>query len=225
MTKANLSLNGIAGTLWEIRRQEYVHWYLGYRQAVLIVNSLTKGLKDAELSRLRTLLDIDNKKKDSQIGSHVETGELKTAIYALEIEIAENQLSEQEQMVRDSTLELEVARREKSRIEAEHPEIELYGYQELQEKYAQEAFGNKLTRAIAISVFSTSKAIPEGAAEVIYDMRSLSETDQIKFSDNLTKEILALLPELAPSNTDHKLLAEGTFTNTGENNGFIFRGN
>lgn len=217
--KVNLSLNGIPGTLWEIKRQEHIHWYLGYRQAILIINSLNKALKEAELSQKKALLEISRKKQE--LSSKVED---EREITILEIEIAETALVEQKQMIRDSEMERETALLEKARIESEHVEITNGDYQSLQQEYAREAFQNKLARSIAVAAYSSHKMLSESASEVIYDMRSFSESDQKKVSERVMMELLALMPELSSTNVPNELLEEN-FKNIGSENELIFRGN
>ena len=216
--KVNLSLNGIPGTLWEIKRQEYIHWYLGYRQAILIINSLDKALKEANLSQKKALLEVDKTRQSlsTKVGVELE-------ILKLELEIAEDALDEQTQMVRDSEMERETALTEKVRIESEHPEIADQDYEGLQQKYSKEAFQNKLVRAVTIAAYSSHKMFPEGASEVIYDMRSFSEAEQRRFSEKVFAEVIALMPELSPDNVARELLAQNL--NMGGENGLVFSGN
>ncbi|MEG3881051.1 hypothetical protein QT972_27170 [Microcoleus sp. herbarium7] len=219
MTKVNLSLNGIPGTLWEIKRQEHIHWYSGYRQAILIINSLNKALKEATLSQKKALLEVDKKRQGLSTKSGVEL-----EILVLELEIAEDDLEQQKQMIRDSEMEHETALIEKARIESEHPEIAEHDYEMLQQKYTKEAFQNKLARAVTIAVYSSHKMLPEGASEVIYDMRAFSEAEQKRFSEKVFTEVIALMPELSPNNVGRELL-EQNLNNMGGENGFIFSGN
>lgn len=219
MSKVNLSLNGIPGTLWEIKRQEYIHWYLGYRQAILIIGALNKTLKEANLSQKKATLEIHKKKQERSTKSGTEL-----EILALEIEIAEDALDEQKQMIRDSEMERETALIEKARIESEHPEIASEDYETLQQKYTKEAFQNKLARAVTIAAYSSHKMLPEGASEVIYDMRAFSEAEQKRFSEKVMIEILGLMPELSPDNVARQLL-EQNLNNTGGENGLVFSGN
>ena len=216
--KVNLSLNGIPGTLWEIKRQEHIHWYLGYRQAILIVNSLNKALKEATLTQKKALLEIDKKRQALSTKSGVEL-----EILELEIEIAEDDLEQQKQMVRDSEMERGTTLTEKARIEAEHPEIADEDYETLQHKYTKEAFQNKLARAVTIAAYSSHKMLPEGASEVIYDMRAFSEDEQKRFSAKVFAEVIALMPELSPNNVEHQLLEQNL--NNGGENGLVFSGN
>ena len=217
--KVNLSLNGIPGTLWEIKRQEHIHWYLGYRQAILIINSLNKALKEATLSQKKVFLEIGKKRQELSTKSGVEL-----EILELEIEIVEDDLAQQKQMIRDSEMERETALIEKTRIESEHPEIAAENYEELQQKYAKEAFQNKLVRAVTIAAYSSHKMLPEGASEVIYDMRAFSEAEQKSFSEKVMIEILGLMPELTPDNVARQLL-EQNLNNTGGENELVFSGN
>ena len=219
MSKVNLSLNGIPGTLWEIKRQEYVHWYLGYRQAILIIGALNKTLKEATLSQKKAFLEMDKKRQALAMKSGVEL-----EILELEIEIAEDGLAQQKQMIRDSEMERETALTEKTRIESEHPEIADEDYEGLQQKYTKEAFQNKLVRAVTIAAYSSHKMLPEGASEVIYDMRSFSEDEQKRFSAKVFTEVIALMPELSPDNVARQLL-EQNLNNTGGENGLVFSGN
>ena len=218
MQKVNLSLNGIPGTLWEIKRQEHIHWYLGYRQAILIINSLNKALKETTLLQKKARLEIDKKRQALSTMSSVEL-----EILALEIEIAEDDLTQQKQMIRDSEMERETALAEKARIELEHPEIEVKDYEGLQQRYAKEAFQNKLARAVTIAAYSSHKMLPEGASEVIYDMRAFSETEQQRFSDKVMTEILGLIPELSPNNIRREPLEQNLNNMEGEN-GLVFNG-
>lgn len=218
--KVNLSLNGIPGTLWEIKRQEHIHWYLGYRQAILIVGALNKALKEADLSQKKALLEIDKKRETffaTEVGAELE-------ILVLELEIAEDALAEQKQMIRDSEMERETALIEKTRIESEHPEIAEHDYEGLQRKYTKEAFQNKLVRAVTIAAYSSRKMLPEGASEVIYDMRAFSEVEQKRFSAKVFAEVIALMPELSPDNVALELLEQNLNDMRGEN-GLVFSGN
>lgn len=217
--KVNLSLNGIPGTLWEIKKQEHIHWYLGYRQAILIIGALNKVLKEAALSQKKALLEIDKKRQALATKTDAEL-----EILELEIEIAEDTLNEQKQMVRDSEMERKTALIEKARIELEHPEIAEEDYETLQQRYTKEAFQNKLVRSVAISAYSSHKMLSEGASEVIYDMQSFSEVEQQRFSEKIMIEILALMPGLSSNNISHELL-EQSLNNMGGENGIVFGGN
>lgn len=192
MQKVNLSLNGIPGTLWEIKRQEQIHWYLGYRQAILIVNSLGKTLKEAILTQKKATLALEQKKKllVDKVGVELE-------ILILENEIADDALEEQKQLFRDTETEYQTALVEKTRIETEHPEILLKDYKTLQTEYALDAFRGKLARHVAIATYSSHRALPESASEVIYDMMAFSVEEQQDFHQKLSSKMFELL--LSPS--------------------------
>ena len=208
----NLSLNGIPGTIWEIRRQEYIHWYLGYRQAILIINSLNKALKEAEVSQKKAVVEINKKKRQQVLEEDPDTVE----ILNLEIEIAQDSFAEQSQMIIDGQVELSVALVEKERIESEYPEILSKSYIELQQEYAEEAFQNKLVRATAISAYSSGRNLSEGVSEIMYDMQAFSAATQEKFLKKLATATYKLMtphpqtvtsPQIVLNNLDQVLLS------------------
>lgn len=211
MDKVNLSLNGVQGTLWEIRRQEHIHWYLGYRQTILIIRSIARSLKEGRLVQKQTSLNLETKRQEL-----TEKTGVAREISELEIEIAESDLEDKLELIRDSTAELEIAISEKERIEREHPEIHEKDYHELQHQIAKEAFENKLVRAVAIGAYSIRKMLPEGATEIIYDMSGFSEIEQQSFSLKVKQKILELMPELATHPPEYQQLE-------GDSNGFSIR--
>lgn len=173
MLNVNITLNGISGTLWEIRRQEAIHFYLGYRQALLIIKDLEKNIKTAKLGSQKTMLAI-SKEKTALASSIPEEEE---SVRILELEIIQDSLVETNLLIRDSVFELEAAKAEKDRIETEHPELR-GTYEEIQQKYAQSAFLAKLARNVAISTYALSQGLSEAASEIIVDSNCLSITDQ-----------------------------------------------
>lgn len=193
MANPNLSLNGVAGTLWEIRRQENVHPYLGLRQAVLIINAQEKALREGRLAQKKAALALKNQKQSAR-----PTGTDEVAIFLSEIEIAEHELAAYDQLILDAETELNAAKEEKTRIEYLNPSMASETYEGLQIKYAQEAFQCKLARAVVISAYSSHKTISEGAAEVIYDAGCLSQSDRERFEGNVIGQIRQLLPENFP---------------------------
>lgn len=189
MTKPNLSLNGIPGTLWEIRRQENVHPYLGLRQAVLIVNAQQKALREGRLGLKKIKLKL--KTQQQELAGN-EGDELE--ILLDEIEITKCDIASFDQLLLDAETELRVAIEEQERIEALNPSMVDETYETLQGKYANEAFQNKLARAVVIAAYSSHKMISEGAAEVIYDSACFSPTDRRRFEANLVSQLRQLLP-------------------------------
>jgi len=189
MTKINQSLNGIPGTLWEIRRQENVHPYLGLRQAVLIINAQESALREGKLSlkKLRIKLKTQKENLSTLQGDNLE-------IALDEIEITGYELDSLEKLIIDASTELRIAIEEKDRIESLNPSMCNETYESLQEKYANEAFQNKLARSVVIAAYSSQRMISEGAAEVIYDSACLSLTDRQRFETNVILQLRQLLP-------------------------------
>lgn len=196
MTKPNLSLNGIPGTLWEIRRQENIHPYLGLRQAILMINSLEKALKESRLAQKKAIRKINAQK---EAFSHNDSAE-DLEILLDELDLAEYELASFSQLIADTEVELNTALTEKSRIEAASFDLFDGTAENLQEKYANEAFQRKLARAVVISAYSSHKMISEGAAEVIYDSACLSKSEREQFELNVVGQLRMLLPE-PPVNT------------------------
>lgn len=194
MTHINLSLNGIPGTLWEIRRQEQIHPYLGLRQALLIINSKEKALKEAYLSQKKAALSFKHLKDKVLISKEIELD-----ILLAEIDIAEYDAEMFTQLILDAEAELNAAIQEKERIEKSHPDMVNSDRQELQEKYAAEAFHCKLVRSLVISIYGSYKGISEGASEIIYDSTCLSLLEKEQFDADTFKQLSQLLVT-TPSN-------------------------
>lgn len=191
MTKPNLSLNGIPGTLWEIRRQENIHPYLGLRQAMLMINSLEKALKESRLAQKKAIRKIKLQKEGILSSDNDEDRE----ILSDELDLAEYELASFSQLITDTEIELDTAVSEKLRIESSSLNMISDTGESLQEKYANEAFQCKLARAVVISAYSSHKMISEGAAEVIYDSACLSESERTRFEMNVVGQLRMLLPE------------------------------
>ncbi len=190
MTQPHLSLNGTPGTLWEIKRQENVHPYLGIRQAILIINAQEKALKEGKLSQQKAKLAL---KKQEEVLTKVEGDERE--ILLSEIDIAKYDLKSFDQLIRDAENELNIAVHEKARIESLNPNLVNESYEDLQVKYANEAFQCKLARAVVISAYSSHKMISEGAAEIIYDSMCLPQAERERFEINVISQLRHLLPE------------------------------
>lgn len=188
MAQVNYSLNGIPGTLWEIRRQENIHPYLGLRQAILIIDEKEKALRDGILSQKKSLLGIKNQKVAL---SNLEGDELE--IKQDEVEIAECDAKMFNQLILDAEMELKVAQAEKQRIEACNPDMVTKTYDELQEKYANVAFRCKLTRVLVVSAYSRQMQLSEGAAEIMYDSACLSTVEQQELNTNSSEQFFQLL--------------------------------
>lgn len=203
MPQVNFSLNGIPGTLWEIRRQENVHPYLGLRQAILIIDSKEKALRDSRLSYKKALLNI-KRQKESLEGLASDELEIKQ----LEIDIAEHEIVSMNQLVIDAEMELKVANEEKTRIEAYNPDMITGTYEELQAKYASPAFHSKLKRALVVSIYSSCKMISEGASELVYDAACLTPDERLQLDVDTFQQLTQLLsavpnPQLlTPTNGD-----------------------
>jgi hypothetical protein len=185
----HLSLNGIPGTLWEIRRQENVHPYLGLRQAILIINAQERALMDGRLSKKKLIFKLNKQKEEFLITRGEEAEILKD-----EIDIAEYELQSFDQLILDAETELRVAKEEKERIEALNCDLVGATYEELQQKYASEAFQRKLAKAIVVSAYSSQKMISEGAAEVIYDSVCFSEAERMTFDMDVVRQLKQWLP-------------------------------
>lgn len=184
MTKPNLSLNGIPGTLWEIRKQEKIHPYLGLRQAILIINSQERALKEGRLSQKKCLLKL--KKQKESLATTFDADE--RDILLSEIDLTEHELTSFVQLFFDAEMELETAIAEKLRIESLNPDMVNSTSEDLQKQYASDAFQCKLARAVIISVYSNRKAVSEGVAEIMYDSFCLSESDKQRFDTNIDRQ-------------------------------------
>lgn len=201
MESVNLSLNGVSGTLWEIRRQEHIHYYLGYRQAVLIANSLLKNLRLARLNKKATQCMLKEQNDKLILLGDGDDKE----ILLLEIGITEDSLDEQSSLIRDTELELKVAMEEKERIAKKYPEL-LGSYENVQNGCSQIALLAKLARSMAIATYSSLQGVSEGVAETIFDSGCLSLDDQQVlhsfWSEKMTK--------LIPANPDNTFNSENT---------------
>lgn len=199
MTQAHLSLNGTPGTLWEIRRQENIHPYLGIRQAILIINTQEKALKEGRLAQKKATVSL---KTQRQKLPYLEGDARDIALD--EIELAEYNLQSFDQLILDAESELSVARQEKMRIESTNPSMASANYEALQAAYAKEAFRCKLARAVVISAYSSQKMISEGAAEVIYDSACFPEAERMEFEAAVVSQLRQwLLPEqMNPQNLE-----------------------
>jgi hypothetical protein len=184
MNKPNLTLNGVPGTLWEIRRQESIHPYLGWRQSILIINSLEKALKNADLAYKKSALAL-TKQRAKILNCEPEDLE----IISCEIAIAEYEQESIAQLVFDTKMELKVAEEEKQRIEYLNLDMVKETYMGLQEKYASCAFQCKLARSVVISALSSSNQISESAAEVLYDSACLSQNDREHLDANILSQL------------------------------------
>lgn len=193
ISQINFSLNGIPGTLWEIRRQENIHPYLGLRQAILIINDKEKALREGRLSQKKARLHLKRQKEalatSSLIGDELE-------IQADEVEIAEHDLKMFDQLILDAEMELRIATEEKQRIESCNPDMVSGSYEELQHKYTSEAFRAKLTRSLVVSIYSSFKMISEGASELVYDAACLSPSERKEFDANTAQQLTQFLPQL-----------------------------
>lgn len=207
MIKPHLSLNGVSGTLWEIRRQENVHPYLGLRQAILIIDTQEKALKEGRLSQKRTRLRLERQEQ-----LVLEKKGLELEILLDEIELAKHELQSFDQLIIDAETELTTAKEEKRRIELLNPIMVAEVDDASITEYANEAFQCKLARAVVISAYSSCKMISEGAAEVIYDSACLPETDKQKFEARVVGQLMQMLP---PEPTPGQFLE----TNNGGTNG------
>jgi hypothetical protein len=187
----HLSLNGTPGTLWEIRRQENIHPYLGLRQAILIINTQEKALKTGRISQKKAIRDLGVQKEKLSTDTGIDL-----EILLDEIDLAEYNLAEYNQLILDAETELQVAIREKQRIESLNPAMFESTYQELQEIHAKDAFQFKLARAVVVSAYSSHKMISEGAAEVIYDAACLSQADRERFEIIVVQQLKQLMPEM-----------------------------
>lgn len=194
MSQVNFSLNGIPGTLWEIRRQENIHPYLGLRQAILIIDSKEKALREGYLAQKKARLHI-RKQKEALALSELTGDELE--IQNDEIAVAEHDIKMFEQLILDAEMELRTAKEEKQRIEAYNPDMIRGTYEELQHKYANEAFRCKLTRSLVVSIYSSFKVISESAAELVYDAACLSPSERKAFDENTAQQLTQFLPQLA----------------------------
>lgn len=198
MTSVNLSLNGVSGTLWEIRRQENTHFYLGYRQAVLIVRDLQKKIKSANLERRKTLFFVEQEKaKANKLAGE------EREILLDEISIIEDSLAEGLDFIRDAKNELNAAVAEIERLQNEHPDL-LDSYETVQEKYSQASFVGKLARNLMISTYSLYKGVSESAAEVIVDSDCLTPHDQ----QTLVSSLAAKMEKLLPPEIEEKLIRQ-----------------
>jgi len=211
MEKVNLSLNGIPGTLWEIRRQENIHPYLGLRQAILIIDTQEKALRQGSLSQKQMRLNL----KTQQQALSNSSGDERDILLA-EIEITQYQLNSFDQLLLDVKAELNAAIEEKLRIERSNPAMTAGTYESIQASYADESFQCKLARSVVISVLSAARGISEGAAEVLYDSSCLPVEDQQRFKSCIENQLQQLL--LAPVNPLYPSL---TSTNGGANGSFI----
>lgn len=197
MKNVNHSLNGTSGTSWEIRRQEAIHFYLGYRQAILIAGSLQKNLKLAKLERRKTQLGLSKEKERFQ-ASVSNLSEIEKEIFLGEIEIIEDSLVEGEILIRDAELELAVAQSEEQRIVNAHPE--LLGnslensYSEVQLQFSQAAFLAKLARSVAISTYASMKGVSDATAEVIVDSDCLTSEEQRLLFASWSERMAKLIP-------------------------------
>lgn len=185
----HLSLNGTPGTLWEIRRQENVHPYLGLRQAILIINAQEKALMQGQLSKKKLVFKL-NKQKEELLITKGEEAEIINA----EINITAYELESFDQLILDAETELRVAKEEKERIEALNCDMVGATYEELQQKYASKAFQRKLAKAIIVSAYSSQKMISEGAAEVIYDSVCFPEAERMAFDMDVLHQLKQWLP-------------------------------
>ncbi|NJR25771.1 MAG: hypothetical protein HC786_28460 [Richelia sp. CSU_2_1] len=214
MTTPHLSLNGIPGTLWEIRRQENIHPYLGWRQAILTASELEKSLKRGNLVKNRLRIELEKKERALQLRkdnrllyfifsipskffSFFNKNDKKESEYleilAAEIEIDRDEFSSLEQLIFDTETELNAAKEEKLRIESLNPDM-VGGDSEALRKNASAAFQRKLVRAIVVSAYSSRKMISEGAAEVIYDSACLPEVEREQFEEDVVQQLMKLLP-------------------------------
>lgn len=194
MANVNRTLNGIPGTLWEIRRQEHTHFYLGYRQAILIIESLSKNLMLAKLDQKKTNLVL---KKETDKLETLE--EIDREIHFLEIEIIKQDCIEKNILIRDTLIELEIAIAEKERIEIEHPEL-LESYELVQKNLVETAFLAKLARGLAVATYAVSQGFSESASEVIIDSDCLSEADQRKLFGLWSRRLQKVLPSNQTNN-------------------------
>lgn len=197
--QVNFSLNGIPGTLWEIRKQENIHPYLGLRQAILIINAKEKALLDGKLAQKKALLSI-KKQKESLTSLQGDESEIRAA----EIEIAEHDARMFEQLILDAEMELKTATQEKTRIETANPDMASESYEYLQIKYANEAFRSKLTRSLVISIYGSYKMLSEGAAELVYDAACFTPAERQQFDTDTFQQLSQLLvvapnPQLSTS--------------------------
>lgn len=193
MKNVNYSLNGTSGTLWEIRRQEAIHFYLGYRQAILIVGSLQKNLKLAKLEKRKTQLGVTKEKERFQAGVG-SLNEIEREIFLGEIEIVEDSLIEGEILIRDAELELAVAQSEEQRITRTHPELLGNGYDAVQQQFSQAAFLAKLARSVAISTYASMKGVSDATAEVIVDSDCLTSEEQRLLFTSWSERMAKLIP-------------------------------
>lgn len=210
MTQVNFSLNGIPGTLWEIRRQENIHPYLGLRQAILIIDDKEKTLREGYLAQKKARLSIKQQKKDFFV-SNLTEDELEIRLD--EIDIAEHNIKMFDQLILDAEMELQIAKEERQRIEDCNPDMAHGTYKELQYKYANEAFRCKLTKSLVVAIYSSFKIIPEGAAELVYDAGCLSPAERKEFDASTVQQLTQFLPQLA-------IVPQSIETN-GELNGFV----
>ena len=171
----HLSMNSQAAVLFEIRKQESVHWLLGLRQAELTINDRESALRANQKLLRRQLRELGSKarrlasleKINFPVNEQIDEMEnLKDDLEEATIQI-EQKLPP---LVRDCQMELSVAISEKARILKSHPEAESLSFEELQQQFSGAALRSKQSRFIAAAAWASQNGLPEGAGQLLFDI-------------------------------------------------------
>lgn len=169
--------NSQAAVRFEIRKQERVHWFLGLRQAELIVDAKQGVLDYNERQLRRGLRKV--RQKQRQLDRLIVIQKLSLGLLPLQdaIESLQDDIAEAKQeygkihpYVRDALMERDTAAIERDRIIHEHEEELNTNFDELQEKYAQPAMLQGFARYFASRVWASQNHLPEALGSLLFEL-------------------------------------------------------
>lgn len=169
---ANLSINSQGAILYEIQKQERVHWFLGLRQAELIIQDKQAALehnyyeqKKQEREIKRSQLKIQFLSSSADPLDQLEIEELED-----KLAIARSAIDNLSPLLRDAVMEHQTALQERSRILRENPIAQSLTYEELQANITPECLNQKLSHYTASRIWASQNHLPEGVGELLFDL-------------------------------------------------------
>jgi len=167
----NLSINSQGAVLYEIQKQERVHWFLGLRQAELIIQDKQAALEhnyyeqrkqEREIKRSR--IKIESLSPDNPL-DQLEIEELED-----KIAIARSAIDNLSPLLRDAVMEHQTAVGERTRILRENSIAHSLTYEELQASITPECLNEKLSRYTASRIWASQNHLSEGVGELLFDL-------------------------------------------------------
>jgi hypothetical protein len=220
MPIAHYSPNGLWGTRFIIGQMERIHWFLGLRQAEVEIQAKEADLLHNQRLQRGTQAKLNSLRQHIKWLNHFLWlgGLIATRAQRVkqEIEDLELDLKRSEPLIRDALFELEICKKEHSRISAAHQDDLLgKGFEEIQAEFTPPAALEATAWMVAAEVWAAQNGLPVTVANAIAHLdtseRSLLLQREVELRHGITIDqakvnMLQILSGLSPEQQNEVLL-------------------